>query len=311
MKQKLWIVPAGAALGLGCGGLVNTLGGGNWKTLSAPLLTLGEGLRRLSLSGFWGNLGAWGIVLLISALPLAALVLMGGRRRAADEWLLGLMTPILLVSLWLLVNPTRVGRMVREIFPVAAGWTLLSMALAFVVLKLLRALEEASREKLARAFSALLHACAALTAFAAAYSQVLEGAGRWAGVVESNTDPGSLTPLIIALLCCLNAALGLLSAVTMVWGAALARALGRADFDGEGVELCGRTALACRMAAQATVVLAVSGNLVQLAVLEQIHTTHFSLTMPLVSLMLSAGLMLLCRLLERGRELQEDSDSII
>ena len=79
MKQKLWIVPAGAALGLGCGGLVNTLGGGNWKTLSAPLLTLGEGLRRLSLSGFWGNLGAWGIVLLISALPLAALARALGR----------------------------------------------------------------------------------------------------------------------------------------------------------------------------------------------------------------------------------------
>lgn len=250
-------------------------------------------------------------MLLLSAMPLLALMFMGGKRRAADEWLLGLMSPILLASLWLLVNPTRLGWMVREFFPVAAGWTLLSMGLAVAVLKLLRSLEEAPQEKLARAFAVLLYICAALTAFASAYGQVLEGAGQWAEVVAGNTDPGSLTPLMIAVLCLLNAAPGLLSAVTMVWGAALARTLGQAEFGKEGVRQCERTALACRMAAQATVVMAVSGNLIQLALLEQLHNTHFSLTMPLVSLMLSVGLMLLCRLLQRGQELQEDSDSII
>ena len=311
MKQKLWLVPLGAALGLGFGVLWRFLGNGAWKFLSAPLLALGEGLRGLSLSGFWGNLAAWGIVLLLSALPLLALILMGGERRAADEWLLGLMSPILLASLWLLVNPTHMSWIAREFFPIAAGWTLLSMVLAFVALKLLRSLEGASRERLARAFEVLLHLCAALTAFAAAFGQVLEGAARWAEVVAGNTDPGSRTPLMIAVLCLLNAAPGLLSALTMVWGAALARTLGQAEFDGESVMLCERTALACRMVAQATVVLAVSGNLIQLVLLEQMHNTYFSLAMPLVSLLLSAGLMLLCRCLQRGRELQEDSDSII
>lgn len=311
MKQKLWLVPAGALLGLGCGGLVLTLGSGSVKGRAAWLLALGEGLRELSLSGFWGNLAAWGIVLLVSALPVAALILLDGKRRAADEWLLGLMSPVLLASFWLLVNPTHMGWMVREIFPVAAGWTLLSMALAFVALRLLRALEEASRKKLARAFALLLYACAALTAFAAALGQVLEGKEQWAEVVAGNTNPGSLTPLMILLLCLLSAAPGILSALTMLWGADLALALGREDFDEAGVALCERTALACRMVAQATVVLAVSGNLIQLALLEQLRATHFSLTMPLVSLLLSVGLMLLCRLLQRGQELQKDSDSII
>ena len=54
-----------------------------------------------------------------------------------------------------------------------------------------------------------------------------------------------------------------------------------------------------------------SGVRPSLVLLEQLHATHFSLTMPLVSLMLSVGLMLLCRLLQRGQELQKDSDSII
>ena len=111
--------------------------------------------------------------------------------------------------------------------------------------------------------------------------------------------------------CALEAAPGFLSAVTMVWGAELARALGREDFDREGVELCGRTAQACRILAQATVALAVSANLLQLLLLPLLHAVRPALSLPLVSLALSAGLMLLCRCLQRGRELQEDSDSII
>ncbi len=311
MKHRFWIVPAGAALGLGSGGLWLFLGNGAWKALAAPLLALGKGLRGLSLSGFWGNLAAWGIVLLLSALPLLALILLGGKRRAADEWLLGLMVPVLFLGLFFLVNPTQLSWPVREFFPPAALGTALSMALAFAALKLLRCLEEASREKLARAFELLLYVCAGLTAFAAAFDQVLEGAGRWTGVVEGNTDPDGMTLLMICLVCCLNAAPGLLSALTMEWGAALARVLGQEDFGDEGVALCERTALACRMVAQATVVLAVSANLIQLALMELLRTTHFSLALPLLSLMLSAGLLLLCRLLQRGRELQEDSDSII
>lgn len=311
MKQKLWIVFAGAAVGLALGGARLLLGSGAWKCLTAPLSALGEGLRSLSLSGFFGNLAAWGVVVLFSALPLLALALMNRERRGREDWLLGLTAPVLFLSLFFLVNPTQLSWPVREFFPPAAVGTALSMVLAFLALKLLRSLEGAPREKLAWAFEAMLYVCAALTAFAAAFGQVLEGKAQWAEVTASNTDPGSLTPLMILLLCLLNAAPGILSALTMVWGASLARVLGREDFGDEGVTLCGRTALACRVVAQATVVLAVSGNLIQLMLMEQLRTTHFSLALPVLSLMLSAGLMLLCVLLQRGRELQKDSDSII
>ena len=311
MKHRLWIVSAGAALGLVLGGVWLFLGNRAWAALSAPLAALGAGLRGLSLWSFWGNLGAWGAVVLLSALPLLALALLKRERRGPEDWLLVLAALVLFTGLFLLANPTQLTWPVREFFPLAALGTVLSMAVAFVILKLLRGLEGASREKLARAFAGLLYLCAALTALTAALGQVLEGAGRWAGVVESNTAPGSLTLWMICLVCCLNAAPGLLSGLTMAWGADLARALGRESFDDEAVRLCGRTALGCRVVAQATVVLAVSANLIQLALMDQLRTTHFSLALPVLSLLLSVGLMLLCRLLQRGRELQEDSDSII
>ena len=66
-----------------------------------------------------------------------------------------------------------------------------------------------------------------------------------------------------------------------------------------------------RVLALATVALAVSSNLLQLLLLPLLHTGRPALVLPLASMCLAAGLMLLCRCLQRGRELQEDSDSII
>ena len=313
MKQKHWIVPAGAALGLLCAGTALWAGksGSGWTALSRPIQALGEGLRGLALSGFGGNLAAWAAVLLLSALPLLLWLVLGKEKRGTEDWLLGLTVPVLFWGLYFLINPTLLAWPAREVFPVAAAGTLLSMGVAWLALKLLRRLEGSSRERQARAFEGLLLVCAALTAFAAVWGQMMEGAQRWKTAVEGNTAPVDLTLVTLVVLGVLYAAPGILSALTMVWGAALARVLGREDFGAEGVELCERTALGCRMVAQATLVLAVSANLLQLALLEQLTSTYFSLTLPLMSLMLSVGLMLLCRCLQRGRELQEDSDSII
>lgn len=109
----------------------------------------------------------------------------------------------------------------------------------------------------------------------------------------------------------LNAAPGLLVAVTRVWGSELAPVLGGGTFDQAGAELCGRVALACKTAAQATVTLTVFANLLQLALVGELLSASFSITLPLFSLAASAGLFLLCRCLQRGAVLQEDNDSII
>lgn len=72
-----------------------------------------------------------------------------------------------------------------------------------------------------------------------------------------------------------------------------------------------RTAENCRRVAQATVLLAVLANLLQLVQGGNLHSSRFSNNLPLFPLPLSAALFLLCRCLQRGKELQDDSDSII
>lgn len=312
MKKKLWMLTGGAILGLLAalaGGLLSAKTG--WSTMNDPLLSVGRGLRALSLSGFGGDLLAWLVVLLVSGAPLLLLIRIGKKGRGMEDLLLGLMAPVIFCWLFYLANPTQLGETAAQIFPLAGGCTVLSMGAAWLVLKLLRGLDGAPTQRLAAAFGALLSGCALLCAFSVAYGGAAGVAAQWAWVVEGNTDLGGLTLPVLIVLGVLNAAPGLLVAVTMVWGSELAPVLGGGTFDQAGAELCGRVALACKTAAQATVTLTVFANLLQLALVGEMLSASFSITLPLFSLAASAGLFLLCRCLQRGAVLQEDNDSII
>ena len=312
MKKKLWMLTGGAILGLLAalaGGLLSAKTG--WSTMNDPLLSVGRGLRALSLSGFGGDLLAWLVVLLVSGAPLLLLIRIGKKGRGMEDLLLGLMAPVIFCWLFYLANPTQLGETAAQIFPLAGGCTVLSMGAAWLVLKLLRGLDGAPTQRLAAAFGALLSGCALLCAFSVAYGGAAGVAAQWAWVVEGNTNPGGLTLPVLIVLGVLNAAPGLLVAETMVWGSELASVLGGGTFDQAGAELCGRVALACKTAAQATVTLTVFANLLQLALVGELLSASFSITLPLFSLAASAGLFLLCRCLQRGAVLQEDNDSII
>jgi len=310
-------------------------GDGAPSPVALPFRALGEGLRRLSLSGFGGNIAAWLIVAAVCALPLLLLTLVRRRRgAAAEDWLIWLAVPELFALLWFLVNPTHMGGpsfaadLVTGFYPLAVGGTLLSTLLAWLTLGLLRGLEGAPEDRLAAAFRPLLTGCALLLAFAAAYGRTAGLAGLWASVTGENTAsndpllaalggsgpisaPVELTLGVLVLLALLRLVPDLLAALTLLWGARLAGALGRAAFGEEAVALCGETAALCRRVAQATVLLALGANLLQLLLFPYLYNSSFSVDLPLFSLALSAGLYLLCRCLQRGRDLQEDSDSII
>ena len=91
MNRRNLALAAGSAL---LGGALAVLSGrlGSAETagtFSAPVRWLGSGLRALSLSGFWGNLAAWLLVLLVCAVPVL-LVLWCGRWKGgwkAEDWL--------------------------------------------------------------------------------------------------------------------------------------------------------------------------------------------------------------------------------
>lgn len=293
--------------------------------LTAPIELAGGLLRELSLSGPGGNVLAWAIVLLAAGLPLLLLVLPPNRGRRHWEDIFLPASSLLLIGLaFCAVNPSYLDRFFGSTLLIAAAVIWVSLLVFWGVLRLLRGMEEAPLERLSGVLRILLVGCAALLVFAAA-SRVsgaiveinnLQQDWTLFLAVASVPEPSGLTgdqTLNIALALPLVELIpDLLGAWMLLLAADLTTALARDPFGEESVGRCVTTARWSRLAIQATLVLALGVNLVKLARYDSLITeVKVSLDLPLIPLILSAALYLLCRCVQRGRELQEDNDSII
>ena len=292
----------------------------------AQLEEAGAWLRQLSLSGAGGNVLAWVLVLLVSCLPLLLMVLPRGRGRwHGEDLLLPGCALLFLVLAFCLVNPTwQPSPIFPEVWMLAA-FGLWEMGLvSWLVLRLLRGLEEGTMEKVSAVLRVLLVGCAALLVFAAALhgsravaaavdgpapEQIAMGQLITGGPFDRVMSAGSLW--LTAVLALAELVPNLLAAWVLLLAADLTDALALGPFSGESAARCAATARRCRLAIQLTLALALGGNLVKLALVGVIPQVQFSLDLPLLPLTLAAALYLLCRCIQRGKELQEDNDSII
>ena len=292
----------------------------------AQLEEAGAWLRQLSLSGAGGNVLAWALVLLVSCLPLLLLVLPRGRGRwHGEDLLLPGCALLFLVLAFCLVNPTwQPSPIFPEVWMLAAFGIWEMGLVSWLVLRLLRGLEEGTMEKVSAVLRVLLVGCAALLVFAAALhgsravaaavdgpapEQIAMGQLITGGPFDRVMSSGSLW--LTAVLALAELVPNLLAAWVLLLAADLTDALALGPFSGESAARCAATARRCRLAIQLTLALALGGNLVKLALVGVIPQVQFSLDIPLIPLILSAALYLLCRCVQRGRELQEDNDSII
>lgn len=293
--------------------------------LTAPIELAGGLLRELSLSGPGGNVLAWAIVLLAAGLPLLLLVLPPNRGRRHWEDIFLPASSLLLIGLaFCAVNPSYLDRFFGSTLLIAAAVIWVSLLVFWGVLRLLRGMEEAPLEKLSGVLRILLVGCAALLVFEAASRvsgaivEIINLQQDWtlflavASVPEPSGLTGDQTLNIALALPLVELIPDLLGAWMLLLAADLTTALARDPFGEESVGRCVTTARWSRLAIQATLVLALGVNLVKLARYDSLITeVKVSLDLPLIPLILSAALYLLCRCVQRGRELQEDNDSII
>ena len=292
----------------------------------AQLEEAGAWLRQLSLSGAGGNVLAWALVLLVSCLPLLLLVLPRGRVRwHGEDLLLPGCALLFLVLAFCLVNPTwQPSPIFPEVWMLAAFGIWGMGLVSWLVLRLLRGLEEGTMEKVSAVLRVLLVGCAALLVFAAALhgsravaaavdgpapEQIAMGQLITGGPFDQVMSSGILW--LTAILALAELVPNLLAAWVLLLAADLTDALALGPFSGESAARCAATARRCRLAIQLTLALALGGNLVKLALVGVIPQVQFSLDLPLLPLTLAAALYLLCRCIQRGKELQEDNDSII
>lgn len=282
-----------------------------YEAIAAPVSALGQALRGLSLSGTGGNAAAWVITLVVSLLPLIPFLLLRRKRKAMEDWVLLLLIPQLFALIYYAVNPTLIDSMAAPFLPVGQLGVILATAVTWLVLAFLRALAEAPGERLAAAVGVLLTGCALLLAFGAGANQ----AAAWRSAAESvrsgNTGDVSFTLIMLAVLGVLRAAPYLLGAAALLWGGRLVEAVSWEPFSQDAAQLCDRTALACRMAAEAAVILALTVNLLQLMAFSLLVKVDFQVELNLLPLALAGAMFLLSRWMRQGLALREDNDSII
>ena len=282
-----------------------------YETFAAPVNALGQALRGLSLSGTGGNIAAWAITLVVSLLPLLPFLLLRRKRKAMEDWVLLLLIPQLFALIYYAVNPTLIDSLAAPFLPVGQLGVILATAVTWLVLAFLRAMAEAPGGRLAAAVGVLFTGCAFLLAFGAGANQ----AAAWGAAVDSvragNTGDIAFTAFMLAVLGVLRAAPYLLGAAALLWGGRLVEAAGRDPFSRDTAQLCDRTALACRMAAQAAVILALTVNLLQLATFSLLVKVDFQVELNLLPLALAGAMFLLSRWMRQGLALREDNDSII
>lgn len=302
----------GLALGLaGAAGVLAALvqaGAGELPWPEAPLAPVGEALRALSLSGFGGNLLAWAVALVLALLPMLLWFFPWGRgARGWEDGLLPLTSGVLFFLIYYTVNPTLLEGW-NGFWPLVALGVALSLLLSWGLLRLLRALEAVgSGEAPARLLELLLLACALSVVCSAVYSAagvilpLLFGEGGESG-------PGLV---ILATLAILGLLPRLMGAWVLLGAADLCPLLARDPFGEEAAERCGQTARWCRLPIQLSILTTAAGNLLQLLCFPLLNDVGLRLDVPLLTLACSAALYLLCRCLRRGKDLQDENQSII
>ena len=278
---------------------------------AGTLPRLGEWLRALSLSGGQGNTAAWAAVLALTALPALGLL---WSPRCKWDLLLPLAAAEIFAGLYLLVNPTLISTEypAGDAAAIAMAGSVSATVLAWAILRWLAKSENSP--SLGQTLERLLKWSAVLIGWLAAWSAGAAALEKIRAVAAGNTAPGAVlwpTNAAIVLLAVADYIPTLLGCAILLWGGKLARLLEADPFGGDTVALAERVSRSCGRAAAASLLVCVGGNLAQMMLLPMLRDMHFSVSFPLLTVLLAISLDLLCRYLRQAKEISDDNESII
>jgi len=314
VNKKPWLViTASVLLGILLGWLTQKMGAAG---LCKPFEILGDSLRKLSLGSDGGNIAAWAIVLVLSALPI--LVLLKRRRHfKKSDYLLFLCSADILAMLYFLVNPTRISSRLlwMDRSSLVSIWTLTSIGmlgttvLAWLVLTYLDRMEG----KAGRLLPGFLILCSILLAFVSAFGSMREFVGELDAAGAGNTEGQILrtTGLLKGFILLIRLIPTVLSCRLLFSGSELTSAVESDPFGEETLSRVEIVAARCKAVAEVSVLCTVGTNLLQLFCLPYMADIRVRVDLPLVALALCGGMFLLCSYFRRAKEIHDDNVTII
>ena len=287
--------------------------GGSILVLAAmPFTLLGKGLRVLSLSGPAGNIAAIVIYVTVCLLPL---VLILRKKKDKEDWLLVLGSAMLFYVLYLMINPgLMLNGMSGYVGSAILCGTVVSVFVSWGILKLLHKGETMEIGSGYHALRVLLGACAALYIVAGFGIGTGELKAEIEAVRTGNTMPGQNlldTYIFLFFIYSVQVMEYTLDACLMILGIELTKELEQNPYSESCVMAAGK--MSKKAQGYLTVILLSNMvlNIAQVLAASRLYNIDAMVRIPVFSVALCLGSMVLTRLLGQGKEIKEEYDLYI
>lgn len=288
--------------------------------ISFPFKQAGQGLRMLSLSGAVGNAVALVLYCALCLAPAAYCVFRLYKKRAkVEEALLILLSVILFVVMYMMINPAYIARRFMSASFIEIGMALLGAAIysiiaGYIVIRVMRVLENGGGKSLYNYLRTILGVISVALVFAV-FAQGLYG--LFASITKLRAENtaafnelsisyaflvlqyiASVLPLIFEFFI-INAGMRLITEI-------------EADaYSGGVVITANKVGRIAKLSISATMLFSIFVNVLQLAYGKAIRSSNYSLTLPLMSIAFAFIVMLLAGYFERAAKIKNDNDMII
>ena len=321
MKQKLSVLLVCEALACTVLCLFAGLFADAFTSLFAfPFEQIGAGLRALSTSGTAGNIIAVCLYGTVSLLPAAYLVLRIRKGRAyAEDGLLALLSIVLFVVIYLMINPAYIARHFASAEILGAskaflGATVYSIAAGYLILYALRIFKNSGTGSVYKYLKILLSAVCVVLIYGIFGTGLMGLIDSFGQLTAGNTAPGqNLGPsYVFLILQYLVGVLPLFLEIVIVYsGIALLQALEKDPYSKAVTGSAQKIGRICRYAVAAIMLSQIGVNVLQLALGSLVRSSHYTLSIPLLSVVFVLAAMLLAHYFEQARRLKDDNDMFI
>lgn len=310
MKRERNLLLLTAALSLVLG-FVPGAGSGVMGALALPFVAAGWCLRSLSLSGGVGNVVSIILYGLICAVPLG---FWWRSRRRTEDALLVLLSGVLAVVLYYMINPNlRQSVMRNEVGDAVYAGAVWSTLVTWGLLKLLYTGAWDRERHVYRALRIFLLLCAAsclVDCFGTGTARIVHNL-RLRQAVNGSLDYTGLDMAFLVLTFLAAAVEKGLCAWVLYRGAALLEELERDPFGAGCVAAAERVSGSCRDCLTVMSLTALALNIAQILLAPLLRNIAVSVSIPVLGMAVCFALLSVTKLLVRGKELKDDNDLFV
>ena len=321
MRRNLFclFLLAEAAICIICNCVKLNVSGALPAIMAFPFAQIGALLRALSLSGGIWNAAALVVYIALSLLPVALILYICKKRTLrAEDSLLAVLSILLFVALYLMINP---GEMTRYLGEAAGGLgrpllggSIYAVVIGYAVLRALRHFFTANVNALQTYLKGLLYALVAVFVFAICGVCFGDLMRAFADLTEGNVGNEQFLGASYVFLA-LQYAVDMLPYGMDIWVSFMAIHLlhqcAKGRYVQETVLAAERLARVCGYTLAATVTSHIAFNLLQLVFARYLWVVNGSAQIPLLSTAFVLAAFLFARYIRDGRSLKEDNDLFI